>query len=128
MKGQRPCPFLYLFICKDTNVGGGLLAKGIFPICQYGAVEESQVFTYRVMKLELGTTQTDSPILSAFCAIDSSSPEERDEATTASPVVEMDAAMVKQALSHIFVRLEEDSESQRGAGRIGLPPTQILGE
>lgn len=52
--------FLYLFICKHTDVGGGLLAKGIFPICQYGAIEESQVFTLRVMKLELGTAQRGS--------------------------------------------------------------------
>lgn len=53
--------FLYLFVCKHTDVGGGLLTKGVFPICQYGAVEESQVFTFRVMKLELGTAQRDSP-------------------------------------------------------------------
>ena len=54
-------PFLYLFICKHTDVGGGLLTKGILPICQYGAVEESQVFAFRVMKLELGTAHTGSP-------------------------------------------------------------------
>lgn len=66
-KGTRVVPrvpekslFLYLFICKHTDVGGGLLAKGVFPICQYGAVEESQVFTLRVMKLELGTAQRGS--------------------------------------------------------------------
>lgn len=45
---------LYLFICKHTDVGGGLLAEGILPICQNGAIDESQVFTLRVMQLELG--------------------------------------------------------------------------
>lgn len=64
-------PFLYLFICKHTDVGGGLLAKGIFPICQYGAVEEGQVFTLRVMKLELGTAQRGSQMhtTAAMCAV-----------------------------------------------------------
>lgn len=52
--------FLYLLICKHTDVGGRLLAKGIFPVRQYGAIEESQVFTLRVMKLELGTAQRGS--------------------------------------------------------------------
>lgn len=54
-------PFLYLLICKHADVGGGLLTEGIFPICQNGAVEESQVFTFRVMKLDLGTSQRGSP-------------------------------------------------------------------
>lgn len=58
-------PFLYLFICKHADVGGGLLTKGIFPICQDGAVEESQVFAFRVMKLELGKNQTGSPTRAA---------------------------------------------------------------
>lgn len=58
-------PFPYLLIGKHTDVGGGLLTKGIFPICQYGAVEESQVFTFWVMKLELGTAQTGSPTRAA---------------------------------------------------------------
>lgn len=63
--------FLYLFICKHTDVGGGLLTKGIFPICQYGAIEESQVFTLRVMKLELGTAQRGSQMhtAAAMCAV-----------------------------------------------------------
>lgn len=62
--------FLYLFICKHADVGGGLLTKGIFPICQYGAIEESQVFTFRVMKLELQTAQTGSPTCAAaVCAV-----------------------------------------------------------
>lgn len=47
-------PVLYLFVCKHTDVGGGLLAEGILPICQDGAIDESQVFALRVMQLELG--------------------------------------------------------------------------
>lgn len=58
-------PFLYLFICKHTDVGGGLLTKDIFPISQYGAIEKSQVFAFRVMKLELGTAKAASAMHAA---------------------------------------------------------------
>lgn len=48
---------LYLFICKHADVGGGLLAEGVLPVRQDGAVEEGQVFALRVMERELGTAQ-----------------------------------------------------------------------
>lgn len=100
-------PFLYLFVCKHTDVGGGLLTKGVFPICQYGAVEESQVFTFRVMKLELGTAQTGSPTtqhswaVSSACSTASSSDQRKGTrpqccvSTSASPVTETDGAARK---------------------------------
>lgn len=64
MKGKKAVPgapesslLLYLFIRKHADVGGGLLAEGVLPVRQYGAVEEGQVFALRVMERELGTAQ-----------------------------------------------------------------------